>query len=98
MTPKIVTQIDLTEIPAIDISCNKCGSKIVITLPKQEISNSARCPGCGTPLWSYTETIHQTLTGIIRTLGTWKEECKGAPFTLGFSLLQPSDRAPSGTD
>jgi len=93
MTPQSVTQVDLNEIPALGIVCKKCASTIAITLPTQDISNSAKCLGCGTPLWNHTEPTYAVLTGIMRTLSAWLQEGEGMPFTLGFSLREPSARA-----
>jgi hypothetical protein len=100
MTPKSLIHVDLTEITSLEIACHKCGSTFTIPLPKEDMPNAARCLGCATPLWSYTEDTYTVVMGLFRTLSEFQKEAKNKkfPFSLGFSLTQPSDRVSNGRD
>jgi len=98
MTPKSLIHVDLTEVTSLEIACNKCGSTFAIPLPKQELPNAARCLGCATPLWDYTQPSYAVVMGLFRTLSAWQGEAKNLPFSLGFSLSETSDRVSSGKD
>jgi uncharacterized paraquat-inducible protein A len=86
MTPTTATRIDLRELPTLDIRCNKCGSVVSLTLPRDNAAQDLSCAGCETVLWRYQEPAHTAVTGLLRTISHWKSSGNGMPFTLGFSL------------
>jgi len=86
MTPKSSAYVDLQEIPAIDITCNHCGSIIRLPLPKIDLNNSVHCVGCNTQLWFDKSTHFANLLLLLQALSDYKRIAGDAKFTVGFSL------------
>jgi hypothetical protein len=95
MSPQYLYHFELSEIPALEISCNQCKSVIRLTFPQNNLAQTLQCVGCGSLFWVPGNQIHQTMLGLIRTLGAYREQEKAQNFTVGFSLVSP---ASSGKD
>jgi hypothetical protein len=94
MTAQSLLRIDITEIPAIEITCNKCSAMLSIPLPKQDVSESWNCLSCNTRLWhGEQDKVYLRLLGIMRSLSNWKEWQAPKNFSIGFSLTHPSKQA-----
>jgi hypothetical protein len=89
MTAQSLLRIDLTEILALEITCNKCSAMLSIPLPKQDVSQSWNCLSCNTRLWDgEQDKVYLRLLGIMRSLSNWKEWPESKKFNIGFSLVQ----------
>lgn len=91
-----ILRIDLTEIPALEITCEKCGAMLSIPFPKQDVSQHWECLGCNTRLWDgEQDQAYVRLLGIVRSLNNWKQLQPPRKFNIGVSLLQSPSKETS---
>lgn len=93
MTPVYGVKIDLSEIKALEITCNKCSSVIKLAMPIANVTARVNCGGCGTLLWGADDPDHKLVIFAGRHISNYIDAKERAPFTIGFTL--PSSPGPA---
>jgi hypothetical protein len=92
MTYEAKYLIELSDLLGIEIACQQCKAKIILT-QESEKGMFAACPLCGVE-WLNDETDeYKSLTQFVKLIRTAGNTLKGRKFSLKLEIASPPDEA-----